>query len=203
MSAEVPVDGIAATLPDGGDEIAATLPEGDVEIAATAEVEVEDNDDDDNDRATSTDLCDSGLELEEDLGDEGPDPETDLALHALDSVDIGMGRTLRAEVCVPAPTTGFILSLTDHGRMRRLHHLGACWRKPGEHYAHWLHFGAILPGPELYDARCRTCFPAEAARAPVARLPEDVRSEDESDTSSESSSSAPTGAAVKKRRGAE
>ena len=100
-------------------------------------------------------------------------------------------KKLRDEALTPAPSSGFIVSITDKGRMRRLHFLGACGRRPGEHYAKWKHYGELPPRADEIDARCSICFPQSAAAASTAKLPEDINTEDESDTSTSSSSSTP------------
>ena len=114
----------------------------------------------------------------------------DLEEDSAGPADLALCRALREEACEAAPTSGFIVSITDKGRMRRLHFLGACGRRPGEHYRDWRHYGECPPRADEVDARCRVCFPPNTAAAPSNKLPDDIDSDDESDTSSSTSSSA-------------
>ena len=120
--------------------------------------------------------------------------------NADEAAELAQCRALRDEAAEPAPTTGFIVSITDKGRMRRLHFLGACGRRPGEHYCELRHYGATPPLADEIDARCRVCFPLKTQIKDVAKLPDDIDSAEESDTSSSSSASACTSSAPAPKR---
>jgi hypothetical protein len=55
---------------------------------------------------------------------------------------------------------GFVVSKTKGGACRRLHFVGGCFRRPGEHYRSYEDFGQQVPESSLYNARCKDCFPA-------------------------------------------
>ena len=94
-----------------------------------------------------------------------------------------------AQAALTEPKVGsFIIVKSDKGRMRRLHFLGACHRRPGEHYFDYAMYDD-LPDASLIDARCRQCFPP-GKPLPPAGLASDIESADESDTSSSSGASA-------------
>ena len=89
----------------------------------------------------------------------------------------------------PPPPMGFIISISEGGRMRRLHFAGGCFRVPGEHYKRWEDLGQATPAPHAYTARCRRCFP------PDARAAEEEKAVDSDDSCSASSSSSGDSAA--------
>ena len=59
----------------------------------------------------------------------------------------------------PIPS-GFVVALTA-AKFRRLHFVGNCGRRPGEHYHTFEVFGDSPPDPLRYDKRCRQCFAEE------------------------------------------
>ena len=81
----------------------------------------------------------------------------------------------------PIPS-GFVVALTAT-KLRRLHFVGNCGRRPGEHYRSFEVYGDDAPKPLLYDKRCRQCFPEEKGLVEVA-----PGAMDEGSDSSESSS---------------
>ena len=59
----------------------------------------------------------------------------------------------------PEPAEGdYVISISDKKGFRRLHLVGACYRRPGEHYACWARLGRSMPEPSLYDETCRDCW---------------------------------------------
>ena len=99
---------------------------------------------------------------------------------------------LQTAVPPPPPTSGFVIVRSDKGRMRRLHFIGACHRRPGEHYTDFTVY-EHLPAADLVDAKCKQCFRL-GAPPPAPAASGDILSADESDTSSsgDSSSRSPT-----------
>jgi hypothetical protein len=101
-----------------------------------------------------------------------------------------------------APPAGFIISITSRRRMRRLHHASGCWRVPGLDYALFEHHGETLPGPELYDLRCKDCWAKNvlgaqpSGKVPVIEVLDPVDEASSEESSSDSSAGeAPTGVA--------
>ena len=58
---------------------------------------------------------------------------------------------------VAPPPQGFVVAITTT-KLRRLHYVGNCGRRPGEHYRSFEAYGDSPPGRRLYDSRCRQCF---------------------------------------------
>ena len=89
---------------------------------------------------------------------------------------------------VPLPT-GYLCSVSQRGRFRRLHHAGFCWRVPGLHFREWEDLGSEEPDLDRcrINARCSDCFPAALPELREAEKKE--QEEDGSDSSSSSSSS--------------
>ena len=81
-----------------------------------------------------------------------------------------------------AAPRGFIIAVTQRGRLRRVHYGGGCFRKPGEHYLDWEELGDRAPEPHEFNARCLHCFPQDR------QLDRDKEAGDESDVGSASSS---------------
>ena len=50
--------------------------------------------------------------------------------------------------------TAYLCSVSQHGRFRRLHYAGACFRLPGIHFLHWEDLGSEEPDLSKIDARC-------------------------------------------------
>ncbi len=55
--------------------------------------------------------------------------------------------------------TGYVCSVIGRGRVRRLHYVGLCHRRPGHDYANYEVHGDAMPPPNMYDAVCRKCWP--------------------------------------------
>ena len=90
-----------------------------------------------------------------------------------------------AALALPAPKAaprGFIVVVTQRGRLRRVHYGGGCFRKPGEHYLDWEELGGRAPEPHEFNARCLHCFP------PDRQQDREMEAGDESDVGSASSS---------------
>lgn len=68
---------------------------------------------------------------------------------------------------------GFIVSVAQGARMRRLHFAGGCHLVSCEHYKVYEDFGQTCPEAHQVTARCRMCFPAEAAAARAAEQAEE------------------------------
>ena len=96
----------------------------------------------------------------------------------------------------PVPP-GYVVSITKGGRFRRLHYLGGCHRRPGQHFKEWTAYGLELPPLAQVDARCSDCFPGDKAKlqkkseAPVEGSDSDSAS---SSSSSSSEEAEPSGA---------
>ena len=83
------------------------------------------------------------------------------------------------------PPMGFIVSVSQGGRMRRLHFAGGCSRVPGQHYKVWEDHGQKTPESHSFTARCWWCVPAE--QPPPLPEAEPESSGEESSSSSSSS----------------
>ena len=83
-----------------------------------------------------------------------------------------------------APPQGFVVSKTQGGRCRRLHHVGFCHRVPGEHYRFFDDYGQELPAEHEFNHRCKDCFPAGAA-APENEMEMEVSDGEDSSSSSD------------------
>ena len=64
----------------------------------------------------------------------------------------------------PAPW-GFVVVKTT-AKIRRLHYIGDCGKRPYIDYWNFEMYGADCPDPDRYDKRCQNCFRA-VARCPV------------------------------------
>ncbi len=88
-----------------------------------------------------------------------------------------------AEVTWPE---GYVVSISRGRRLRRLHKLGLCYRRPGVHYRRFEELGAELPSSEQYDDFCRDCWRANGPSS--SQGPAEVAHSGGSDTDSSSSS---------------
>ena len=61
----------------------------------------------------------------------------------------------------PAPW-GFVVSITQNGRHRKLHHVGSCKLVPGVDCLQYVEYGDETPKAKDVDSRCKWCFKAEA-----------------------------------------
>lgn len=155
---------------------------GDLEPPATEPGAVSDYDSEVS--AGGTEVFDGGSDT-----DSGSD-ESQSAIGHFDEAEAKAA--LQTAVPPPPPTSGFVIVRSDKGRMRRLHFIGACHRRPGEHYTDFT-VCEHLPAADLVDAKCKQCFRLGGPPlAPAASR--EVMSADESDTSSsrDSSSRSPT-----------
>ena len=86
-----------------------------------------------------------------------------------------------------AQPVGFVVSVVG-ARKRRLHFVGHCFRRPGEHYRDFTVFGDTVPTEADFDKVCCSCFP----RGFVAEdeLPEDSGSGDTDSSSTTNGSGA-------------
>ena len=141
-------------------------------------------------------MYESGVQSDLTFSDRGGD--TDIVPSASDcssSVDAEAEEATlavwRAEVETPKPA-GFVIVRSDKGRMRRLHHIGSCYRIPDEHYFDYPVHGDVLPAPSVVDARCKQYFgeaPPPAKPVALPDVPSEVSSAGESNFFSETGSS--------------
>ena len=87
----------------------------------------------------------------------------------------------------PIPS-GFVVAITV-SKLRRLHYVGNCGRRPGVQYRSFEVFGDNPPDPIRYDKRCRQCFPEEKGLVEVAQPGAMETMDDESDSSGSSTHS--------------
>ena len=99
-----------------------------------------------------------------------------------DEAEIEETLAARVEPLAKAAPRGFIIAVTQRGRLRRVHYGGGCFRKPGEHYLDWEELGERAPDPHEFNARCLHCFPQDR------QLAREEEAGDESDLGSASSS---------------
>ncbi len=57
------------------------------------------------------------------------------------------------------PVTGYVCSVLGKRRVRRLHYVGLCYRRPGWDYAEYERHGDVAPAATAYDLVCRQCWP--------------------------------------------
>ena len=130
-------------------------------------------------------------DLREDEELEGEDEEEDDEVVAEGPDEEELKAMLAAAEAEEAPPpTGFLCSISQRGRFRRLHFAGFCWRVPGVHFMQWEDLGQEEPDLAAckINARCSDCFPADR---PEQRQKELEEAEDvPEDSGSESSSTA-------------
>ncbi len=90
------------------------------------------------------------------------------------------------ELRTPQWENGYIVSISSGRRVRRLHRLGLCHRRPGIHYHRYEEYGPKLPPPSQYNDYCKDCWKKEA---PGTRDESGDSSESGGGTSSSSTSS--------------
>lgn len=71
------------------------------------------------------------------------------------------------------------------GKIRRLHVMGKCYRRPGIDYYKFDVIGPDEPPPELYTARCGHCWPRRREQAAASALPSSSSSTSPCSSSSE------------------
>ncbi len=85
------------------------------------------------------------------------------------------------------PTSGYVVAISQKKGLRRLHHIGACRRRPGHHYINYEGYGDSCPAAELYDAYCKRCWgsgvPPAGDQAESDGAPSSVSTESESSSS--------------------
>ncbi len=86
----------------------------------------------------------------------------------------------------PRWADGYVISVSDNRRIRRLHKLGLCYRVPGTHYTRFEECGTELPPPESYNQYCKDCWRRDR---PGSSTDLQVGGESDSGTTSSSSSS--------------
>ena len=59
------------------------------------------------------------------------------------------------------PMKGYVISFSRKRKLRRLHYLGRCHRRPGQDYREWTYLGEEPPNPERYDVKCLQCWRAK------------------------------------------
>ena len=117
-----------------------------------------------------------------------PIPEEPADLPGVTLADISDMQVRQERASRAQTPTGFIISLTQGGRCRRLHFAGGCFRIPGEHYQKYEDLGQRQPGPHEFSHRCRNCFPTQLAEQEVEDS--DVDTDSDSSTSEASLASA-------------
>ncbi len=83
------------------------------------------------------------------------------------------------------PAQGYTVSISRKKRIRTLHLIGSCYRRPGVDYANYEHLGLEDPPASAYNAYCRSCWRGE--QRPVT-MKEDDDSASSCTTGEESSS---------------
>ncbi len=84
---------------------------------------------------------------------------------------------------------GYVVSISSNRRVRRLHKLGLCYRRPGVHYRRYEELGTELPGPDSYNEYCRDCWKA----GEPSSCRDGASAEDPSGSDSDSSTSSSAG----------
>ncbi len=109
-----------------------------------------------------------------------PPPEAEEAEGEKEQEDSG------EELKAPRWENGYIVSISSGRRVRRLHRLGLCHRRPGIHYHRYEEYGAKFPPPSQYNDYCKDCWKKDA---PGSQGERDDSSETGGGTSSSSASS--------------
>ncbi len=92
------------------------------------------------------------------------------------------------DVVVPRWSDGYVISISNGRRVRRLHRLGLCYRQPGVHYFRYEEHGTTLPNPDQYNDYCKDCWKKSAPTDGVGAADHSDSGEDTSSSSSSSSS---------------
>ena len=56
------------------------------------------------------------------------------------------------------PKEGYVISFSKKRKLKRLHYVGRCRRRPGQDYREWEYLGETPPNSERYDVRCLQCW---------------------------------------------
>ncbi len=85
--------------------------------------------------------------------------ELDATGSAASSVDGVRGSSGGQGIVDDEPVTGYVCSVLGRRRVRRLHYVGLCYRRPGWDYAEYERHGDVAPAATEYDLVCRQCWP--------------------------------------------
>ncbi len=85
--------------------------------------------------------------------------ELDTTGNAASSIDGVRGSSGGQGVEDREPVTGYVCSILGKRRVRRLHYVGLCYRRPGWDYAEYERHGDVVPAATEYDLVCRQCWP--------------------------------------------
>ncbi len=92
----------------------------------------------------------------------------------------------------PRWPNGYVISISNNRRIRRLHKLGQCYRVPGTHYVRFEECGLELPSADLYNQYCRDCWRRDQPGS-SSNTPRRGSSQSATSTSSSSSTSEDSG----------
>ena len=90
-----------------------------------------------------------------------PDMVAEVTEYEPSDASDGSGRSAHELLEDDLPTVsphGFVVSQVG-ARKRRLHFVGHCFRRPGEHYRDYVVFGDVVPSEADFDKVCCSCFP--------------------------------------------
>ena len=118
------------------------------------------------------------------VGPPEDDEEPEAVLSEVDAQDLEEAKALLTDEEEIAPH-GFCIADTAAG-VRRLHFVGECGKRPGLHYFSYSLWGDKMPPLELFDKRCKNCFPLFGGEK---SLPELETAAIDSDSSTHSASS--------------
>ena len=71
--------------------------------------------------------------------------------------ELAAASAARQEAVLEAPPAGFVVAKTTK-KVRCLHFIGACGKRPGVHYFSYEVWGDLMPGEADVDTRCKRCF---------------------------------------------
>ena len=84
-----------------------------------------------------------------------------------------------AEAPDAEPVAKYLLSVTDRGRVTRLHRADGCWRAVARSFKHFHLVHDEVVDEERYDSFCKDCWPGE--RRPKGPVPGGLSSDDSDD----------------------
>jgi hypothetical protein len=123
------------------------------------------------------------------VAEEVKSEEVEATEYAISEVSEDAGREAHAQLLPEEPDVkphGFVVAEVAKKR-RRLHFVGNCYRRPGQHYRNFTIYGDVVPKETDFDKVCTQCFP-RGVLTEAEKLEEDVANED-SDSSSTTNSS--------------
>ena len=88
---------------------------------------------------------------------EVPEPEAMAIDSSVSSSSDSSSSDSPADPPPPLPHT-YVVAIRARSKVRTLHLVGSCWRRPGVDYASYVSYGATLPDPSTYHAACGNCF---------------------------------------------